>query len=307
MLILDGDGANWMSRWDRLFGTFGIDFLRSPMFFHVDPADRDALLGYTYEEEREKEILSLSGCVGKEVSKHKKKKRMNKKGVFLNNTPVVDERDRKDYFAPSTKLFRSHCQEVARRYGLSDGMIRQENVIDIEYDETRSFCDTEIEDATEDLQSSNQNIFRVSTEETTYFARVVILAVGAGNTPSIPAVLGLPSADPHEGFSHAMRLQRIPPPIVEAKIQAGVPTEMLVVGGGLTSVQIADLALKRGVSKVHLLMRGPVKVKYFDIDLEWVAKFRNYKQAEFWTADDDEGMHIGPLEAGKEPTCNDAN
>jgi cation diffusion facilitator CzcD-associated flavoprotein CzcO len=76
-------------------------------------------------------------------------------------------------------------------------------------------------------------------------------------------------------------------------------TNMLIVGGGLTSIQLADLAIKRGVSKVWLLMRGNVKVKYFDVDLDWVGKFRNFKQAEFWTADTDEGelvpfcLHVG--------------
>lgn len=283
IVVLDGDGASWMSKWDRLFKTFGIDFLRSPMFFHVDPADRDALLGYAYEMERKEEILALPGCVGKEVSKHRKKKRLAK-GRFLNKTPTVDERDRKDYFAPSVKLFRCHCQEVAKRYGLDDSMVRQEMVTNIEYDDEDVFGDPgDIEDAEE------RKIFRVTTDKEVRFAHVVILAVGPGNAPSIPPVPGLPDAYPHEGFAHAMHLKQIPAPHVAAKIERGVTTTMLVIGGGLTSVQIADLALKRGMSHVHLLMRGPVKVKYFDMDLDWVAKFRNHKQAEFWSADEDDG------------------
>src|SRR4051794_7724941 len=40
MLVLDADGTEWMAKWKRLFKTFHIDYLRSPMFFHVDPADR---------------------------------------------------------------------------------------------------------------------------------------------------------------------------------------------------------------------------------------------------------------------------
>ena len=71
-------------------------------------------------------------------------------------------------------------------------------------------------------------------------------------------------------------------------VMAVLTMAMLIVGGGLTSVQIADLAIKRGVSKVHLLMRGPLKVKYFDMDLDWVGKFRNFNQAAFWSADTDE-------------------
>jgi hypothetical protein len=96
MLILDADGAEWMAKWNRLFKTFGIDYLRSPMFFQIDPADRDALLAYAYEKEREKELQALPGCAGKEVSKHKKKKRINSKGRFSGRTPDIDERVRFD-------------------------------------------------------------------------------------------------------------------------------------------------------------------------------------------------------------------
>jgi hypothetical protein len=108
MLVLDADGVDWMAKWKRLFKTLHIDYLRSPMFFHVDPADRDALLGYTYEKEREKDIQALPGVAGKEVSKHKKKKNLKSQGRFLGRTPDVDERDRKDYFVPRTDLRGGH-------------------------------------------------------------------------------------------------------------------------------------------------------------------------------------------------------
>jgi cation diffusion facilitator CzcD-associated flavoprotein CzcO len=87
-----------------------------------------------------------------------------------------------------------------------------------------------------------------------------------------------------------MQIKQFPPAHMRAKIESRRLTRMLIVGGGLTSIQLADLALKRGVSKVWQLMRGKLKVKYFDIELDWVGKFRNFKQAEFWTADTDEGM-----------------
>lgn len=65
-------------------------------------------------------------------------------------------------------------------------------------------------------------------------------------------------------------------------------TNLLVVGGGLTSAQIADAALKRGVTKVYQIMRGPLKVKDFDMELGWVAKFKNHFLARYWSADSDE-------------------
>jgi thioredoxin reductase len=290
MVVLDADGATWMAKWNRLFKTFGIDYLRSPMFFQIDPADRDALLAYTYEKEREKELQALPGCAGKEVSKHKKKKRLNAKGRFLGKTPDIDERDRKDYFVPSTGLFASHCSEVVQRYGLTQDMLRQESVTNIQYDFVNSSRDAEHNSvASDEFSDDETKVFRVTTNQGVSFARVVILAVGPGNAPCIPIITGLPGSSLHDGYTHAMQIKQFPPPHIKTKIESRGPTRMLIIGGGLTSIQLADLAIKRGVSKVWLLMRGDLKVKYFDVDLDWVGKFRNYKQAEFWTADTDEG------------------
>lgn len=319
MIIVDADGTDWMAKWKRLFRIFSIDYLRSPMFFHVDPADRDGLLGYTHEQQRQREIQALPGCAGKEMSKHKKKKKttMNKKskGRFLGRTPDVDERDRKDYFVPSTGLFEAHCAEVVNRYALGKELLRQEKVVDIAYDDVNAFFgyakeeekhehDSVISDDGPAINTTmaidGQKIFRLETDKgVVHYAYVVVLAVGPGNAPSIPPIPGLTSLTAaahhhrhrcqHEGFTHAMQLKQYPTPHVLAKIEAGNPTATLIVGGGLTSIQLADLAIKRGVSRVWLLMRGPVKVKYFDVELDWVGKFRNYKQAEFWSADTDQG------------------
>jgi len=288
MIVLDADGGNWMSKWKRLFKAFNIDFLRSPMFFHVDPADRDALLGYAYEKkDGEKDLLALPGCTGKEISKHRKKKKLNRKGRFLGRTPDVDERDRKDYYTPSTDLFDCHCTDVIQRYKLSTDMLKHENVVEIIYEDIGSLGDVE-HDSVISLEDEPK-IFRVKTDRAVHYARVVILAVGPGNHPSIPSIPGIPSGISHEGFTHAMHIKQFPTQHVIEKIKTRRPTNMVIVGGGLTSVQLADIALRRGVSKVYLLMRGPLKIKYFDMDLDWVGKFRNFKQAEFWTADTDEG------------------
>lgn len=75
MLVLDKDGDQWMSKWNRLFRLLEIKHLRSPMFFHVDPGERDALVAFTQESGRQKELLEICNCVGKERSKHSKKKR----------------------------------------------------------------------------------------------------------------------------------------------------------------------------------------------------------------------------------------
>jgi cation diffusion facilitator CzcD-associated flavoprotein CzcO len=170
-------------------------------------------------------------------------------------------------------------------------MLRQERATNIEYNTISSFQDTEVDSViSDDVSDDETQIFRVTTDGGVRYARVVILAVGPGNGPRIPSIAGLPTCSPHEGYTHAMQIKQFPPPHIKTKINSRLPTRMLIVGGGLTSIQLADLALKRGVSKVWMLVRGDVKVKYFDVDLDWVGKFRNYKQAEFWTADTDEGQ-----------------
>lgn len=71
-------------------------------------------------------------------------------------------------------------------------------------------------------------------------------------------------------------------------MRKGVPTSLAVIGGGLTSAQVAELATTWGVTKVHLILRGPLKTKHFDVDLCWLAKFKNQRMSEFWKADSDE-------------------
>lgn len=80
MLVIDNSGDTWMSKWKRLFSLLEISHLRSPMFFHPDPRDRDGLLAYAHAIRVQDDCLEIAGCVGKEKSKHQmKKKRLNRK------------------------------------------------------------------------------------------------------------------------------------------------------------------------------------------------------------------------------------
>ena len=79
MAVLDATGDKWMASWDAKFKGLQIEHLRSPMFFHPDPRDRDGLLGFTYQEERRSELREIKGVVGKGLSKYQRKK-VGKKG-----------------------------------------------------------------------------------------------------------------------------------------------------------------------------------------------------------------------------------
>jgi hypothetical protein len=54
-----------MKSWNLKFSDLKISHLRSLMFFHPDPRDRDGLLAFTYKEAREKELREIQGVVGK--------------------------------------------------------------------------------------------------------------------------------------------------------------------------------------------------------------------------------------------------
>lgn len=251
VLTLDLVDDTWLGQWNRAFKKLEIAHLRSPMFFHVDPGDRDGLLAYTQETGREKELGELTGCVGKELSKHKQKKKIAKqtknRGAIGDGGVEIDERDRKDYFTPSTGLFADYCTSIVERYGLdSPGLVLQREVVDIQYgyfendDWGRGFT----------VKANDGSVF---------YSRAVVLAIGPGRVKNFPFPL---SDEEKMAASHTSEIGPFPSLRVQGLIKQRQQTNVVVVGGGLTSAQIADLAVRRGVSKVLHLMRSDVKGVY---------------------------------------------
>lgn len=178
ILVIDKLGEGFMGLWRRNFSALGITHLRSPMFFHPDASDFDALIAYANQqgqagegtpdqvieliehrlaagakpntakgrgcrrrskgqrspwhedspdkapareceahETRLPDLIEILGVVGKEKSKHKRKQLHNAGAAAATNTKVhVNERDRRDYFTPSSALFDSFTQQLERRY-----------------------------------------------------------------------------------------------------------------------------------------------------------------------------------------------
>ncbi|PYI13810.1 hypothetical protein BO99DRAFT_396024 [Aspergillus violaceofuscus CBS 115571] len=273
-LVLDGSGPRWMEKWHRAFRTLEIEQLRSPMFFHVDPRDRDGMLAYSQEEDRLGDLWEISGCVGKELSKHRRKKLRGGRGKPPTE-PEIDERDRKDYFSPSTGLFADYCASIVARYRLDrPGLIRQSEVTDIQYGHLPH------------SDSATSKVFTVTAADgTQHYSRAVVLAIGPGPQKILPFAL---TPTEQQGACHSSDIRAFPSANVQAKIRQRQPTHVVVVGGGLTSAQVADMAVRRGVRKVWLLMRSDFKVKHFDLSLNWMGKFKNLEKARFWSADTDE-------------------
>ena len=193
-------------------------------------------------------LREIRGVVGKEISKHRtKKQRKHGNGVRPGCDALleIDERDRHDYFTCTSRLFTDYCQSVVRRYGL-EGVVKQNAVTSIEYD---FFGD------------SGEKLFKLSGCGGPTYARAVVVAVGPGRWPGAPVRLGSIET---EAACHSSQLARMdfPPARLKTKIKIRQETNLLIVGGGLTSAQVADMAIKRGVSRVWLLMRGEYKGRH---------------------------------------------
>jgi lysine/ornithine N-monooxygenase len=188
----------------------------------------------------------------------------------------IDDRDRNDYFTPSSELFDDYCDDIVRRYQLQD-LVQKAKVDDISFGNIDGLI--------------GGKVFSINTTNGVFLARTVVVAIGPGSKPCIPRDTPLRLGPADESVCHcfdALGRSCVPNHVIE-KIEAKQPTNVVVVGGGLTSAQISDMLIRRGVSKVWLLMRGKYKLKHFDVDLEWVSKVRNQQMAVFWSADSDEG------------------
>ncbi|KAG5927495.1 hypothetical protein E4U42_002172 [Claviceps africana] len=279
LMVLDSSDDKWLGRWKELFGLYDISHLRSPMLWHVDPLDRDSLLAHAYLANRENELVEIRNCVGKEISKHAKKKNAGTRhcGTKQEARVAINLRERNDYYTPSQSLFCDHCEHVASRYSLKSDLIRKDTLTNLDYGTVRG------------VSVDDQPIFTVETATKTFYSKAVVLAVGPANKPEIPRMPSMPADLQNlRQACHSLQIDVFPDPVIQQRIAAGRATNVLIVGGGLTSAQLTDLAIRKGVTKVWHIMRGPCRIKHFDVDLEWMGKYKNTEQARFWLADSDE-------------------
>lgn len=158
----------------------------------------------------------------------------------------LDERDRKDYFRPPQNMFKDFCAEIVTRYKL-DNLVEKSEVQDITYDQ-------------------DARIFTLKTSTGTKKAKLVVLAVGSALERRLPPDCPFsPANQQEESVIHVFGTKttgELPLHVLE-KIKAGRETNVVVVGGGLTSAQISDTFARKGVTKVHHLMRRLMNSKKY--------------------------------------------
>lgn len=226
------------------------------MFFHPCPRDRDGLLAFTHETGRCGDCVEIANCVGKSMSKHRRKRKVaqgHSVGSSAKAVLEIDERDRKDYFTPTSDIFHDYCDSVLQRYSLED-IVEQAQVASIDFGPSAEFG-LHVDGALE------TNVFKVvALDGVTKYAKIVVLAIGAGGSPAMPRYL---SPTETEGACHSTQLpkQAFLSRSVRERIFARKPTSVVVVGGGLTAAQIADKCIRDGVRRVWMIMRSDVKCK----------------------------------------------
>lgn len=108
LAVLDSSDGNWLGRWRTLFKAFDIRHLRSPMIWHIDPNDRDSLLGAAWRSGRDDDMVHIPFCVGKELSKHAKKQKMRGEKAPGSKCVSVIPLHRASLTIQQTKRPRSH-------------------------------------------------------------------------------------------------------------------------------------------------------------------------------------------------------
>ena len=158
----------------------------------------------------------------------------------------------RDSFSPSTDLFSDYCSSIIERYGLDEpGQILQREATDLSYNYLSD--------------SSDSKVFTVTTSTgEKFYSRSVVLAIGPGGAGVSKIYPWKPSTE-QEGAAaccHSTEIKSFPSPNVRNKIQRRQETNVVVVGGGLSSAQIVDMAVRKGVTKVWFLLRSGMKGMY---------------------------------------------
>lgn len=299
MLVLDSTSSNFLGQWDNQFESCQIPYLRSPMFFHPDPENIDGLVSFAHKcnKETPKDLMEIENVVGKEYSKHQHKKlikkKMKKKKIPVpSDTQVnyshdqpglvdINMRDWKDYYRPSTELFHNYCEEIVDRYRLHN-VIMKDEVVKVEYTNINVL----------ETDESGQGFLVTTKSGAVFGSKVCVVASGHRGKPNYPIPALCQNPKYLEGSCHTtdifQRKVEFPHTKISGKIDNGELTKVVIVGGGLTSAQMAHSCILSGVNKVYLVLRGPLKIKHFDFHLDWVTKYKNLKKSSFYLKDTEE-------------------
>lgn len=239
--------STWLESWTSNFEQLGIEFLRSPALAHPDLFDPLALLEYAVRHDREDELLE-SGC-----GDIKKLFALGQSQIGL-------------WKLPSTQLFHDFCSDLAKSLPHSfHGNVVVRDIDKLTFKKSRNGPASDLFRLTLQQNSCAENPAAENEGKLSVVqSKAVVLAVGATGRPVVPKGLRQPES------IWRFWNQKVEP-CSNVSRRSSHPT--LVVGGGLTAIQVALKEICQSSStsgtQVVLVSRQPLKEKHFDIDFQW--------------------------------------
>ena len=257
--VIDAHGG-WLASWKQNFEAIGIVQLRSLMNAHADPFDHRSLEFYAEAHGRDEELVTLQELTQR------------------------DHRFRGPYQVPTTHLFHDFHEALVQSYGIKD-VVRKGKVLSI----------TPMKDP-----ESDENIFQVQICNgsakgiTTITARRCVCALGPSFSKfefSWEKVLRYEQEENYAQVSKRILrsdeivqwLQRYN---LDKQVSESGGDRLLVVGGGITSVQLVLCALKKSFYKsVVFIQRSQTVLRHFDVENEWMGPKRGKMLEGFFSKD----------------------
>mmetsp|Transcript_39904 Transcript_39904/g.85156 ORF Transcript_39904/g.85156 Transcript_39904/m.85156 type:complete len:527 (-) Transcript_39904:218-1798(-) len=240
-------GADFMEGWHKRFELLGIEHLRSPAFAHPAAFEPQALMDFAVLHGREAELIDVPAFT----------QRLNSGEL---QQPLMQG-------LPSTSLFKDFCASLASKLP------------------HRWLSGTAM-----DIGKSGDGQYRVQyvpsarpTAFCTVVAAAVIFATGPMGKWSVPKPFGSLLSSPQ--VKHAEELFAAGTMRVAGQRRGSDsrPT-VLVIGGGLTAVQVALSAVDEG-SRVVLLSRRSLQTRAYDLARDWLdLKHTSRKRFDFLNA-----------------------
>lgn len=266
--VIDKFGGGWMTGWKNNFATLEIPKLRSLMNAHADPFDHRSLEFYAEAKGRGDELVTL---------------------------PKLCQRNKEfkgPYQAPSTDLFNEFHDLLASAYGVADE-VQSGMVQSIRPTQSEDWVDEPIFEV--DILGSNDSSGDATCVRTIKTKRVVC-AMGPLFRPSEAFWEALLRKDllrqeiqyPSERilkYNHIMSFIKDAQNRVKESDSKNIHN-LLIVGGGITSAQMALLALGASwCDKVTLIQRSTALPRHFDLENKWMGPQRGKFLDEFWSMD----------------------
>lgn len=266
VIVVDRCGG-WMSGWNENFKSLRITKLRSLMNAHNDPYDHRSLEYYAEFLGRGEELVTL---------------------------PSLKQRDQDfkgPYQVPSTAIFQKFNELLSRAYGVEDavctGTVQSINpVLEDEGNGAEPIFEVKIAFGNNNSSESPTNITTVKTRRVVSCMGPMFRASEALWEVSLRKELG---TDQHCAFGRILHAHQITPYIKaqneqSEKFSRGSVRRVLIVGGGITSVQLALLAAKLNwCNGVTLIQRSRSVPRHFDIENKWMGPKRGRLLEDFWS------------------------